>query len=258
MSKTKHVISREYLYEQYVTKEKSFHQISQETGINQATLRYKAKSFGIPIRDRFQAQQLSQKSGRAYNPTAGKSLSPEHRESISKRTAEHWANKTDEEKEAHRLKCIEASKKDPDRLKRFRDAGKKAQKRISKEGSSIEGYLVEQLSLLGYWVEPHKKHAIQSEEMHIDIMLKKERIAIEVDGPTHLRPVYSQEDFEKKKEKDLRKNGLLLQDGYSVIRIGVERARSLAAKRAILDELIDVIEQIKQSPNTVIYCGKYN
>jgi very-short-patch-repair endonuclease/DNA-binding CsgD family transcriptional regulator len=258
MAKTKNLISREYIYEHYINQQKSFIQISEETGINHATIRYHALRMGIPIRSRSDAQKLSQENGRAFNPTEGKSLSPAHRASIAKATSEHWKNLPPEEKEIRRQKSLEYAKNNPDKVEKFFKAGQKAQKRVSKEGSNVEAFLLEELSQLGYWVEPHKKHAIQSENMHIDLMLKKEMIAIEVDGPTHLRPIYGQEDFDRKREKDQRKNGLLLQDGYSVIRIGVERARSLSAKTLILEELLKAIEEVKREPNKIVYCGKYN
>lgn len=253
----KYKVSMELLRREYLDNKKSFTQIAKELGVSDGLLIYHARKYGLPIRSRTEAQRVSREQGRAINPHEGKSLTPEHRAAIAKTLHEKYQRLSDEEKEAYSKKVKAVSRRDPEKLKRFTEAGQKALKTVAKKGSNLEHFFMEELILLGYSPQHGKKWAIQSEDMHIDIMLESEKIAIEVDGPQHLRVIYSQEDYDRKKEKDQRKNGLLLQEGYTVIRLGVERARSLAAKQNFLAELLEAIKEAKKNPNTVIYIGAY-
>lgn len=250
-------IPREYIYEHYIVQEKSFDQMEKECGVKSGTLRYHAKKYGIPLRGREEAQRLAQKHGRSYNPCEGKSLSPEHREAIARTMAERFANMTDEEKEKLSRRNKELAQRDPERMRKFTEAGQKSLKTVAKRGSNLEHHLAEKLTECGYKVYQHRNHMIANENMHVDLMLEKERIAIELDGPQHWRIVYGVEDLKRKKEKDMRKNGLLMQEGYNVIRYGIERARSIVAKQNVLNEILEAIESLDGKTSEVVYLGEY-
>lgn len=250
-------LNRDVLYKEYVENGKSFYQMEKEYGIPQARLRYQAKTMGIPIRTKEQAQQLAVKEGRCYNPSAGKPVSPEIRAKIARTLQERYKNMSEEEKEAKRERSRQQFKNNPEAAQRFMKSGQEAAKGIAQKGSNVEKYIYKELLDRGYIVSQHRECLIQSEKMHIDLLLEREHIAIEIDGPSHLRAVYSEEDFVAKKEKDQRKNGLLLQDGYGVIRAGVERGRSLITKINLLNEILEAVEELKKNPNRVIYVGKY-
>lgn len=257
MGKSNYRITKEFIQKEYLDNKKSWTQIEKETGISTGILVYRAKKFGIRSRSRIEAQRVSKEQGRAINPHEGKPLSEAHKASIAKTLSDKYKNMSEAEYQKVCDRAKNAAKKNPDGMERFWKAGQKSLKTVSKKGSLLEHYLVEKLTELGYVVSHSKKHTIQSEDMHIDIFLEREKIAIEIDGPQHLRVIYSEEDYNKKKEKDQRKNGLILQEGYSIIRYGIERSRSFNAKQEALNEILHGIDELKKNPNQVVYLGKY-
>lgn len=75
--------SREWLYEEYIVREKSTTKISSELGTYTKRVVRALVKHGIPIRPKEESQAIALKSGRAKHPTKGESRPPETREKIS-------------------------------------------------------------------------------------------------------------------------------------------------------------------------------
>jgi very-short-patch-repair endonuclease len=53
----------------------------------------------------------------------------------------------------------------------------------------------------------------------IDIMLPKEGVAIEIDGPHHHSPIFGEDRLLRTRDLDQIKNGVLIANGLKIIRI---------------------------------------
>jgi len=60
---------------------------------------------------------------------------------------------------------------------------------------------------------------LMQEDLEIDIYLPEISVAIEVDGITHDESIYGEEHLAKRRFADSKKNGLLMMNGVTVIRI---------------------------------------
>ena len=95
----------------------------------------------------------------------------------------------------------------------------KGLRKSSQFGSKLERYIIFDLQKAGYDVDFHAHVIPNKEKMEVDIFLPKEKIAIEIDGPSHYWPVHGEEKLERRKKADQEKNGLLLSHGYGIIRV---------------------------------------
>lgn len=236
--------SKTYLHAEYIEKGRSTYDIAQELGTYPNKVRRALIHHGIPIRDKGEAQSLALASGRGTHPTEGTERPSEVKNAIAASVAESWANLSDTEKERRR----EQSKKNWEELSEDAKAEMRAEaarqlKETAKTGSKLEKYLLVGLQLCGYQVEFHAPFLVDNEKMHIDLVLPALKVAIEVDGPTHYAPIYSEEQLEKNRWADTRKNGLLNQKGYKVIRIK-HKSKTLSRYRMnrLLTRLTSVLE----------------
>ena len=87
--------------------------------------------------------------------------------------------------------------------------------------------------------------------MEMDLLLPEIPLAIEVDGITHWRPIYGdtpeekEEKLLKKQDADARKNGLLFDAGYKVLRIKVLVNPSKARLRKLLTNVVEYLKNPK-------------
>lgn len=193
--------------------------ISKRYGWSESKVYRTFKKIGVKIRNRSESIKLALESGRATNPTKGKKHSEESKELMSKRRAETWENDDGEarKKLSERAKENWANKTDSEKLSMLSKAGQ-ALRKVADEGSAAEKYLVEKLKSHGYEVEYHNKTMIYG-QYEIDIILPKEGIVIEIDGPHHYSPIFGEERLLKTKESDQVKNGVLMANGLKVVRI---------------------------------------
>lgn len=195
----------------------SLRQLADKFGVDHMRIKRALVKAGVALRNSSEAQKNFLDKNPDKHPTKGKPRSEETKLKISKTYEEYltedeiqrrreagkraWDNKSSQEKEKIKTKMMDS----------FRQTAKK--------GSSLERFLVAQLSVAGYTPEFHKEAVIENEKMHIDIFLPKLQVAIELDGPTHYEPIFGEEQLLKVKDADNRKNGILLNNGMSVIRI---------------------------------------
>ena len=206
------------------------------------------KKNGVKLRGHSEAQKNNLKKG-GFHPTKGKKRSEQERYNIGKALSEKWSKLTEEDIKDKTHAMMEGMKKV--REKKGDNIQKKAQKKLketSEKGSKIEHFLVEKLKKDGYNVEHHVKMLIDNENMHFDIAVHlNPTIVIEVDGPTHHRPVFGQERLDKQIEADLRKNMLVMSNKMHIIRVKADYTNiSLYKKMEMYKDLIDALKQLKE------------
>ena len=204
------------------------------------------KKNGIPLRDSSAAQKNALEKGRATHPTAGFSLSEETKKKISESQGEVWDSLTEKEKQ-HRSQIGKESwdQKSEQEKAQFIAEAQNAVRESSRTGSKLEHFLLSELGKRKLRVEFHKEHWLKNQNLQVDLYLPEYRSAIEVDGPSHFKPVWGQENLEKNIKADLQKTGLILGSGLVMIRIKQTQSLTQRYMRNILQSLLSLLDTIK-------------
>jgi very-short-patch-repair endonuclease len=196
---------------------------------------------GITLRDKKQAQENSAKQGRYKHPTEGKTHSPEVRKKISEAVHGQWAGLSDKEKDARKKQAQLNWQKLSDAEKEsLQQKAHQAIRRAADTGSKMEIFLVNYLMDKGYEVIHHSTHKVSAEQMEIDVLMPADKIAIEIDGPSHFEPIWGEKSLKRNQVADNKKNGILIAGGYHVVRI---RDKSKKFTRKIERSLIQCIDE---------------
>ena len=201
---------------------------------------------GVPLRNSSTAQKNALKKGRAQHPTEGKKRSQETKDKISESQGDVWDSLSDEEKE-YRSKIGKDSweqKSDEDKARLIAQA-QDAVRESSRTGSKLEHFLLSELGKRKLRVEFHKEHWLKNQNLQVDLYLPEYRSAIEVDGPSHFKPVWGQENLEKNIKADQQKTGLILGSGLVMIRIKQTQSLTQRYMRNTLQRLLTLLGKIK-------------
>lgn len=218
---------------------------------SQSTVNRLFKKLGVKIRSASEAQKLALSSGRSKNPTAGVGHSTTAKINMSEKAANRWARITDAEREKFKETARQrwAKLSESDKREMLRLAGV-ALKRVATEGSEIEQYLEQGLLGLNFMVQKHVKNFMGG-QYEIDILLKDEGVAVELDGPHHFLPIFGEERLEKTMKFDAAKNGTLISMGLSIIRVKcLYKNLTEKMKRDTLSLIVDTINKIKSGEIT--------
>ena len=236
------------LQQLYVQELASFPEIADLTDTYAQKIRRDAKRLGIKARSRSEAQSIAIKQGRHAHPMKGRSHSEESKIQISETAAQSWESKSDEEKELHKERGREQWKNMSEEDKK--DLQKKAGDAIrqaAKDGSKLELYLREKLIGEGYPLEYGVEHIIESEKLHIDMLLRHLNIAIEVDGPSHHEPIWGAKTLTRNQKSDSIKNALLMARGMVLIRVKqTQNNLSEKYKRDLFKSLLEAVQKIEK------------
>ncbi len=235
----------------YFEEKKSLSEIALVFDTNPKQIGRELKRAGYTLRSRSDAQRQRLNSGKAEHPTKGKNLSESTKRRISDSLHESWEGLSEEERNRRKDVAREIFNNRPDKDEVIQ-AGFKAINKAAKEGSIFEKYLADLLNEKGYYVLIHQKHDIEDSKMHLDILLPKESIAIEVDGPSHYADVWGKESLEKSQERDAKKNGLLIAGGYSVIRVKQPSSISQFFLRDAGQRVLEALEKINSNKSPEI------
>lgn len=219
------------------------------------------KKAEIKTRDRSEAQALALKQNRTKHPTKGKVRSEEVKIKISESVAEEYESRSEEQKLEDRAKAkARWDAKSDKEIEEFRRAAGEGVRKAAKDGSALEKYILNGLLKAGYHIDFHKEHWISRERLQIDLFIPKLNIAIEVDGPSHFRNIWGEENLKKSQQRDSEKNGLMISSGCIIVRVRQSKPLSQKFKRDVLRDLIEVIKSIeKKRPtegNRIIHIGK--
>ena len=201
----------------------------------------------VTTRSRSETQKMVLDSGKCEHPTAGKQHSTATKNKIGTSVAETFEALSPQEKQ----KRSDAAKEkweqmSPAAQSKFRAAAEAGIRRAAKEGSKLEKFLKERLTKLGYLVEFHRERIVTNQKLHLDIYIPELKVAIEVDGPFHFEPIWGQEILERHMRSDGEKNGLVLAQGWCLIRVRQSKRLSNKFKEEIWGELEALILQIQK------------
>lgn len=231
--------------EQYKTK--SIRAISNELNIGIYQVRKILKAMGVKIRDKSESMELAIKEGRAKSPNApGSTRSEEVKNKIAESVLNVWEKKSDEELQELSKSRKEAWAKKPESEKKeFFSKALAGVREASVNGSKLERYFVEALESQGFKVSVHGKF-LKNENLEADIFLPEHGIVIEVDGPSHVLPIWGEEKFQSTVKSDNEKNGLVVSHGMCIIR--VQHTIKTPRKR----DYINMCQQLIETVNKIV------
>lgn len=242
------------LYEQ----NKSLQDIADELGCSKVTVFRKLKKMGVQIRNKSEAQKNRLDSGKVRHPTKGTVRSDDCKLKISEKIHDRWQNLSDEEM----LAIIKQSRDrwnsmSYEKREEMHKSALAGVRRAAEDGSKIERHLYSQLIKAGYNVLYHKTSLISNTQMELDMLIPELKTVIEVDGPSHFLPVWGEDKLELTIKSDMEKNGMLLNDGYVVIRLkhhgGTISQYILRTAFKILNkELLQIKEKFPEPKNRLI------
>lgn len=248
-------LTYEYLHEHYEIQDKSLSQIAKENGFAHANVISRAlKKVGIAVKSKSETQKNAIKEGRANHPTEGKKRDKQTILKISKANSENQKEQTAEQKSKKSKDAKErwANLSDAERTALIQARTKGIQK-AAKEGSGTEKIVVECLQQAGFYIEKHRKGLILNDKLEVDIYLPELATVIEIDGPAHFLPIYGYEKLQKHVAADTRKSGLLINNGFRIIRVRLmKKTISRVDEETIKDKLLEICNSIKErlTPNT--------
>tara|TARA_R110002020_G_scaffold212028_3_gene418425 strand:- start:2514 stop:3284 length:771 start_codon:yes stop_codon:yes gene_type:complete len=230
----------------YKSENLSTYQLAERFETYPNKIRRVLKKHGVELRSKSQAQKNALKNGRSPHPTKGKAMSSETKSKISESQGAIWDGMSDEERK-HRSEMGKRSwnKKSGAEQQELIKKAQEAIRESGRLGSKLERFLLEELSGVGFRVEFHKDHWLRNQKLQVDLFLPDLRAAIEVDGPSHFRPVWGAENLIKNQKSDRQKTGLVLGSGLVMIRIRQEKRLSQRYKKTILENLLRLLHQIK-------------
>lgn len=238
---------QELLNTEYEINNKSFKDIADLYGTYANKIRRDAIKYGIKIKDKSEAQKNALKTGKAIHPTKGTTRSEEVRNKIGNSVMNSWDNLDSATIKKRKDKARQNWENLSDDTKQniLREANI-AVRESSKKGSKLEKFLLENLIKDGYRVEFHKEQSLLNTKLQIDLFLPTLNIAIEVDGPSHFKPVWGDDNLKRNKGYDNKKTGLILGKGLVLIRIKQTKDFSKARASAIYNNLKQHITNIQQ------------
>ena len=155
-------------------------------------------------------------------------MSDEDKEQWAIQSRKNWDNKTEAEKAA------------------FIKAGQDAVRQAAKHGSKLEKFLNIELIKNGYITQFHRTHLIMNTNLEIDIFLPEIGVAVEIDGVSHIKDVWGKKAFIRNRRSDLTKSGLLLKQGYCILRVLQTRPISQKYQREMLNKLLSALEKVQE------------
>lgn len=251
-------INKEQFCDYYYEQNLSYAEIAKLTGIHVSKIKRIAKAMGVEGRSKSEAQKIALESNRATHPTEGKQRSEDVKLKIATSSVETWRNKPDEEKERLRQIHKENYAKIPESKKE--EIQKKAHIALRKTldtGSKLECYLVDRLRDEGHLVETHVEKILNNQKLHLDLLLPKIGLVIEVDGPSHFLPIWGVDRLASTMKADTMKNGLIIEAGLIILRI--QHTKKKISKKNYYDilagllKIIASIDDIRSKQDKILY-----
>ena len=211
-------INEEYVIKQY-NNNHSTYSIAKELGTYPKKIERILKKNGYQLRSKAEAQSLAIQSGRTTHPTKGKERTSEEKLKISIGTEKKWKEMPEAQKEEISKNARKRwEKMSPEKKRAMQENAGRALRLASIEGSKAEKSLKNNLMEAGYNVVLHKRNLIEG-NFEIDLFLPELNTIIEIDGPQHFVPIFGETQLRDTIKFDSIKNGLLVANGYCVIRI---------------------------------------
>lgn len=227
--------------------------VATKLGVPLASLSRFMKRNGIESRDKAQAQKNYLKDHE--HQMQGKKHSDSTKQKISKGLGEFWDKLSDEQRDELRKKIGGAWRRkwqqmtDTERRTMMESLSTRA-KETQGQGSRLERFVAEELRQRGYVVEERSVGYTAGKQFETDIALPKERIAIEIDGPTHFLPIHGEDHLRQQQERDARKDELINGAGLNMLRI---RDNNGPLSQVRVDRIEQAIKEIKADGRITVW-----
>lgn len=230
----------------YKSGEYSTYELAEKFDTYPNKIRRVLRKNGVALRSKSAAQKNALKKGRASHPTKGKVQSKATRRKISDSQGRVWDNMSEEERQKRSDNGKDAwNKKSNEEQSQLIRKAQDAIRESSKKGSKLERFLLKELTEAGLKVEFHKDHWLRNQNLQVDLFLPDLRAAIEVDGPSHFKPVWGVENLIKNQKADRQKTGLVLASGLVMIRIKQDKKLSQRYQRKVINRLLELLKKIE-------------
>jgi very-short-patch-repair endonuclease len=230
----------------YKSGEYSTYELAEKFDTYPNKIRRVLRKNGVALRSKSAAQKNALKKGRASHPTKGKVQSKATRRKISDSQGRVWDNMSEEERQKRSDNGKDAwNKKSNEEQSQLIRKAQDAIRESSKKGSKLERFLLKELTEAGLKVEFHKDHWLRNQNLQVDLFLPDLRAAIEVDGPSHFKPVWGVENLIKNQKADRQKTGLVLASGLVMIRIKQNKKLSQRYQRKVINRLLELLKKIE-------------
>jgi very-short-patch-repair endonuclease len=128
----------------------------------------------------------------------------------------------------------------------LRSAAYAAIRESAEIGSKTERYVSAALEEEGYGVIIHARNLIQSQALEVDMFVPDLKTAIEIDGPSHFEPVWGPDRLRKQQSADTAKQGLLMNNGYALIRVKqLDRSMSVKRMKDVYELILSELRKIE-------------
>jgi len=186
-------------------------------------------------------------TGRSSHPTEGTTRSQETKIKISETQGRVWDSLTEEQRQ-HRSDMGKDSWNQRNKIDQQEtlEKSREAIRESSRHGSKLERFLFTELSEMNFRVEFHKERWLRNQKLQVDLFLPDLMVAIEVDGPSHFKPVWGMENLLKNQRSDRQKTGLILSEGLSMVRIKQTKKLSQRYMRDTLKNLLSLLNKIEE------------
>lgn len=138
----------------------------------------------------------------------------------------------------------------------FTSAGQRACRQAVDTGSKLENHLIQFFKDKGYGVLRHQNNVLYAKKLETDIILPAQNIVIEIDGPSHYKPIRGMESLRRTQAADAKKDGLLHMMGYNVIRVIQTRNVSTWYLNSMAELTLEVVKELtgkkKQSRKVIL------
>jgi very-short-patch-repair endonuclease len=179
------------------------------------------KRNGVKLRSYSESTKLTREKG--THPTAGRPQPDDINLAKSKKMVDRWANLGEDERERVRQKSKRNwEKKTPEEKAALLQKGTKKCRETTHRGSKLERYIAQFLIEQGIKVEFHK-NLMSYGRLEVDIYLPKYKTIVQVNGPSHFKPIWGQESFDRQIEVDKQKLALVLRSGFLLIQVNMRK-----------------------------------
>ena len=237
---------KKYLEDNYINGDQSTYEIADKWKTYPNFIKRTLLHHNLKLKTKSECQKIALQKGRKVHPTKDKKMPILTKIKISSSLREWWKNLSNEEYQKKQQEAIERWNNFSEEYKKeFRKKASVAILNAANQGSKFERYLITSLQAANFRAQYHRTHLIGKSAFEIDIFLPIEGIAIEIDGPSHIYPIWGEEKLQKTIKADREKNGILLTNGCIVIRIkNYEDYLSIARMREFTAGLISFLRDL--------------
>jgi len=243
----KNTIDEDLVVSLYLKGNHSTYAIADKLGTYPNKIRRILQKRNIECRSKSEAQSNALATGRSSHPTEGTTRSEETKIKISETQGRVWDSLTEEERKRRSdIGKDSWNQRDETERQQTLQKSREAIRESSRHGSKLERFLLNELSERDFRVEFHKERWLRNQRLQVDLYLPDLMVAIEVDGPSHFKPVWGMENLLKNQKSDHQKTGLILSEGLALVRIKQTKKLSQRYMRNTLSKLLSLLSEIKE------------